>query len=502
MRALASLVLLLSGLSLAGTRVLQNDNFTGSGSVYSGVSFGEYAGAGVLFEGDAGDYPMTIIGVDVLAVGYNNGPTAVGSYLIDIYDETSPNPAPRPDDAGVWPDFPLSSGRLNQEGLQLTTSNTDFNRYTLATPLVVNSGRVFVQVTEQNSTNGAGGSLADDTTIALDTATSLKPGANWYFDGFGIFHPFVQPDGGFYNGLNRNWIIRLVLQVPDQVVTVTAITPNTAPTTATTDVVIDGTQFELGAQAFIGNVALTVNSLTATSLSATVPAGITPGTYTVRVHNPGGSEGTLANGFTVTEVDGGSGNTGGGTGATGGGSGSGGGVGTTGGGSGTTGGGSGTTGGGSGTTGGGSGTTGGGSGATGGGSGATGGGTGIPDALALTAVTPTQTYEKDQTNLFLTGKGFATGAKVLIGGTNIEGVKVESAGVISATIPGGTLSAGKFDVSVINLSGDTATLPQSFTVLAGSQVAAKGCGCSSVDVVPLGIGLLLAAFARRRSRSR
>ena len=80
-------MVLLSSLSLAGTKVVQNDVFTGSGGIYAGVNFGEYQGAGVLFEPDAGEYPLTIIGVDILAVGYNGGPTAYGSYLIDIYDD-------------------------------------------------------------------------------------------------------------------------------------------------------------------------------------------------------------------------------------------------------------------------------------------------------------------------------------------------------------------------------------------------------------------------------
>lgn len=454
-RSLALVLVIGSLPALAGNKVIQNDTFTGVGSVNAGISFNEYQGVGVMFEPPLAEYPLTVVGVDIFCVPYMNQGNGVGSYLVDLYDETSMTPAPRPDDAGVWPDFVMTNGRLGQTGAALTASTTTFDRFTFSQPITIASGRVFIQVTQQNSTTGSGGNaLADNTTIALDNATSTRPGANWFFDGFGVFHPFVQGDGGTYMGLNRNWIVRLVLRVPDVQVTVTSISPNTITVGTSTTVVISGTNFELGAKALLGTTELPITNLTGTGISATV-SGLGVGVYDVKVRNLSGVEGVLPNGFTVLSADGGA-PTGGGTGGGG---------------------------------------TGGGTGGAGGG---TGGGTGN-EALGLTAITPTQTYEEDATALFLTGAGFKAGARVLVGGTRVEGAVVESGGVISAALVANLLPPGKYDVSVINLNGEQATLPQAFTVLAGSRAAPKGCSCSQLEgVVAL---LAIATLMRRRNRT-
>jgi hypothetical protein len=348
------------------------------------------------------------------------------------------------------PVFGPPTGRINRQGISLTPSNTMINRFTFPTPIVVESGKVFVKVSQQLETS------LDGTTIALDNATTPKPGANWFFDGFGNFVPFEQPDGGYHRGLNRNWIIRLVLEVPDQQVTVTSISPNESPTNVQTQVVITGTNFELGAQAFLGTTPLTLTNLTAQTVGATVPTGLSPGVYDVRVRNPSGVEGSLPNGYTVLAVDGGTG-AGGGGGTPSGGGGGGGGGGT----------------------------------ATGGGGGSSTG----TEALALREITPAQAWAEEATTLFLTGAGFEAGASVLIGGTRLEGAQVESSGVITATLQASLLPPATYDVSVINLDGEKSTLPNAFKVLAGTRVQ-PGCGCSSVELFPLA----LVAFAVLRRR--
>ena len=87
----------------------------------------------------------------------------------------------------------------------------------------------------------------------------------------------------------------------------------------------------------------------------------------------------------------------------------------------------------------------------------------------LTAVTPNQTYAGDATSLFITGTGFASGAKLLIGGTKVDDPTVESGGVISASLAANLLTPGTYDVTVINLSGEQATLMQAFKVPAPSR---------------------------------
>lgn len=441
---------LVAGTAAAGTKVVKNDTFAGAGAAFAGVSFGEYQGAGVLFEPDAADYPLKIIAIDVLVAPFMNVGSGFGQYEFDLWDQ----------DAGTLtpPVFGGPTGRINRQAISVTASTTQFNRYTFTTPVVVPAGKVFVKFSQITETS------LDGTTIALDSATTPRPGANWYFDGFGNFVPFEQPDGGYHRGLNRNWIIRLVLEVPDTAVTVTSITPNSSRTNETTNVVITGTNFELGAKAFLGTTELALTNLTSQTVGAVVPAGLPAGAYDVRVRNTSGVEGTLPNGYRVLDFDGGTG-TGGGTGG-----GSGGGA-----------------------AGGGGGSMGGGAGSTGGGGGSTG-----SEPLMLSSVTPEQTFADDKATLFLTGGGFREGAKVLIGATRLETVTVESSGVISAELPARALGPAVYDVSVINLSGEKATLEKAFTVLAGSRVAPAGCSCAQGEVLPL----LLAGLALLRRRRR
>lgn len=441
----------------AADRIIQNDSFTGTGTVNSGVSFGEYQGAAVLFTPAPGDYPLRIVAVDVFAVTVNGGaPGNFGAYVLSVWDEVGGTVAPpRGLDGG------RHTPRVNMQGVQLVTSSTMLNRFTLPSPLTVNSGRVFVAVTQQTQTS------LDSTTIALDQGP-LKPGANWFFDGFGYYYPVDAPDGGRPYGIDQNWIIRLVTEVPDLPVTVSSITPSSGPTQVATDVTIVGANFELGATAFVGTTALTLRSVMPSAVAATVPAGVVPGVYDVRVRNANGLEGTLPNGYTVLLSDGGF-PAGGGAG---GGGGSGGGAG--------------------GGTGGGTG-----GGAAGGGTG--GGGSGL---LTVASVTPTELFEDDGATLVLTGEGFEAGAQLLVGSTLIEAVDVKSPAVLNATVPPKKLTKGLYDVTVLNLSGKRATLPMALTVYAGAMAKA-GCSCSAVDPSALwGVALALAAWQRRRGRAR
>jgi len=213
-RLLVLFAALLGGTADAGTKIIKNDTFTGAGGINAGVSFGEYEGAGVMFEPAPGDYPLKIVGIDILLVPYMMQGFGIGQYEFDLWDEAGGAiPPADPTDGGAY-----YVGRISKEALMLQTSTTMFNRYTFPVPINVASGRVFVKVSEILDT------ASDGTTIALDTAAAPKPGANYFFNGSGAFTPFDQADGGFYRALNHNWVIRLVLEVPDVAVTVTSIT--------------------------------------------------------------------------------------------------------------------------------------------------------------------------------------------------------------------------------------------------------------------------------------
>ncbi|MBL8950756.1 MAG: IPT/TIG domain-containing protein [Myxococcaceae bacterium] len=434
--------------ALAGTAWLQNDNFSGSGAVNSAVSFGEYEGAAVLFTPDGG-YPITVLGVDVLSVTYGGGASGeVAGYQVDVWDESG---------GLVDPPRLADGGRYTQKErlfVQFTTSTTAFRRVTFTNPIVLTQGRLFVSIGEMLQTS------ITNATIAIDSAP-LKPGANWYRSLVGTFDRLDLPDGGFFNGINHNWVVRAVVEVPDVTPTVTSVMPNNGPNTTTTSVGITGSDFALTSRAFVGSNELTITNRSGSGLLvATVPAGLTPGAYPVSVQNSPTAVGVLQNAFTVT-----------GPGGAGGGSG--------------------------GTAGGAAGGLAGGS--AGGTAGATAGGSagGSTAALRLDDVTPSEGYSEEATKIVLTGDGFRDGAQVLIGSTVLDTVTVRSAAVINAEVPVG-VAPGLYDVEVINLDGTRADLERGFAVIAGSRTKGAGCGCSALPI-PGGVALALLLRLRRRT---
>jgi len=83
--------------------------------------------------------------------------------------------------------------------------------------------------------------------------------------------------------------------------TVDAIVPDSARDDSDTPVTIKGTGFADNPTVTLGDTALTnVTRASSTTLTATVPSGIDPGTYDLTVVNPDGSD-TMAEAFTVTQ---------------------------------------------------------------------------------------------------------------------------------------------------------------------------------------------------------
>ena len=96
------------------------------------------------------------------------------------------------------------------------------------------------------------------------------------------------------------WIMQMVTfsAASGPVPTVTSVSPNSGSTSGGTGVTITGTNFVSGATVtFGGNAATNVVVVSSTSITATTPAG-SAGAVTVTVTNPGGQNGSLANGFT------------------------------------------------------------------------------------------------------------------------------------------------------------------------------------------------------------
>jgi hypothetical protein len=97
----------------------------------------------------------------------------------------------------------------------------------------------------------------------------------------------------------------IVVNAPGPAPTVTAISPTSGPADSGTGVVITGTNFVDGATVAIGGVAATgVTFQEATTLNATTPATLSPGTLNdVAVTNPDTQSGTLTAGWFADFLD-------------------------------------------------------------------------------------------------------------------------------------------------------------------------------------------------------
>lgn len=154
--------------------------------------------------------------------------------------------------------------------------------------------------------------------------------------------------------------------------------------------------------------------------------------------------------------------------------------------------------------------------------------------LAVTSVSPSTIENDSSTNVSIVGRGFETGAKVLLDAEPI-GVTDVSSGLIRAIVSEG-FATGTYDVIVENPDGETALLSQAVTIVepgsgedagsgadaadtsdaenvsenpsTGSGAASDGCACRSADspggsssVVLWGALLAAGIWGRRRLAS-
>jgi len=89
-----------------------------------------------------------------------------------------------------------------------------------------------------------------------------------------------------------------------------------------------------------------------------------------------------------------------------------------------------------------------------------------PEALAVTAVSPTVTQNDLDMPLVITGTGFVDGATAMLGDTSLAGVTWISAGRLEATLPWG-VESGLYDLTVTNPGGAFATLSDAVTLEQG-----------------------------------
>ena len=114
-------------------------------------------------------------------------------------------------------------------------------------------------------------------------------------------------------------------------------------------------------------------------------------------------------------------------------------------------------------------------------------------ALQVTAISPVEGFNDEDTEVSIVGEGFVPGATVKLGATHLSAVTIVSAGLISARVPAG-MTAGTYLLIVVNSDGDTATLDAAFEVLEPPSGPSSGCTAGPTARGPLLPLMLLAGL--------
>lgn len=123
-------------------------------------------------------------------------------------------------------------------------------------------------------------------------------------------------------------------------------------------------------------------------------------------------------------------------------------------------------------------------------SGATCDASGLCVGVVITSISPAVGRSGIQTPVSIIGQGFEDGARVKLGGRDLEGVEFTGASLISAVVPA-DLVPGRYTVIVVNPGGELAQLTDGFEVQAVTATTITGdeAGCSAS-----GPGAMLGAF--------
>lgn len=137
-----------------------------------------------------------------------------------------------------------------------------------------------------------GGVTATSSVVSSTIITAIVPTLS-----AGTYDIIVtNPDGG-YGTLSNAFTVSGM--------SVTSITPSTGIINMPTNVVIAGAGFQSGATVTVGGVSCTSTTvISPITITTTVPATLTAGTYDVVVTNPDSQTATLTNGFTVSSSSG------------------------------------------------------------------------------------------------------------------------------------------------------------------------------------------------------
>jgi hypothetical protein len=297
---LAAPLLLLTPTAEAGSRWLQNDVFTGEGSVGIGATFADGECAASLFVPDVEDYPFSFEKIRMYAYSETGASATVvaGFYQVEGTD--------------------MPGTRLGEEALQVTGSENSFNEVAVA-----DFELELPEIEEQNVAVAL--CFTEDvgkTRIAYDDDAEANDDLNWIYTGGSWADASGYP-------ILKNWIIRVCIEGPnvrdegcgsgegdadtdsdadsdtdsdsdsDSDLALLTVTPGSAAEGEAVSVVLLGQGFTDGAEARIGGIPLTGQALVnGETLTGRTPTTLPAGTHDVEVVQDGESA-ILIGAFTV-----------------------------------------------------------------------------------------------------------------------------------------------------------------------------------------------------------
>ncbi len=122
-------------------------------------------------------------------------------------------------------------------------------------------------------------------------------------------------------------------------------------------------------------------------------------------------------------------------------------------------------------------------------------------SFEVTDISPDFGPTSSSTLVSITGRGFVDGAKVKLGGTNLQSVVFTGSSLIEATVPSG-LAPGRYNVIVVNPDGALAQLVDGFEIRgASTDIPASGTdsGCTSGRFELVALALFGLMVLRRRT---
>lgn len=294
---------LVAGEADAGTRIIQVDNFQDNTEAAFQGGFAQYECWATIYTPDAGDFPLTARGVDVLLGGSENSE----EYLLQLYNLT---------------ELRFNLRWIYEEVFTVAGSNDSLSRLEFSEDTTINSGHIGIAMCHESLANPGTASEPNYPGPAADGNGIDVPDRNW----IGAFEDGFRTSASY--GVSGDWVMRLCIEganisgnecgegtEPDDWGNggddtgdwgstgdfyLQSITPNFGVVGEGTDVILVGDGFVPGTQARIGGISLTgTDVLNAETIAGRVPTALGVGLHDVEVVLPSGESSYLPGAFEV-----------------------------------------------------------------------------------------------------------------------------------------------------------------------------------------------------------